>query len=144
MPTRSGPVRAPAASANAGTRPGLPAIYTGTSFALCLLEVLVHANRLTPPTTARVVEALVPDDVSRESFDPRANAGWDNPFDVSVAQAYGRTWLESRRSVLLLVPSVVTGGRDLNAIVNPAHPDARRITAGPELPATFDPRLFPR
>ncbi|MCK8786169.1 RES domain-containing protein [Roseomonas sp. NAR14] len=124
--------------------PGLAAIYTGTSFAVCLVEVLVHANRLTPPSAARCVEAEVPDDVSREAFDPAAHPGWDDPLDTSVAQAFGRAWLEEGRSALLIVPSVVTGGRDTNAVVNPEHPDAVRIAVGPETPVALDPRLFPR
>ena len=122
--------------------PGLAAIYTGTSFAVCLIEVLVHANRRVPPSAARYVEAIVPDDVSRETFDPVAHIGWDDPHDVSVAQGFGKVWIEERRSTLLFVPSVVTGGRDTNVVVNPVHPDAVRISVGPETPASFDPRLF--
>ncbi|MBW4092798.1 MAG: RES domain-containing protein [Proteobacteria bacterium] len=122
--------------------PGVPAIYTGTSFAVCLIEVLVHANRTVPPSAARYVEAVVPDDVSRETFDPALHDGWDDLLDTSIAQAFGRTWIEQRRSALLIVPSVVTGGRDTNVVVNPDHPDAARISVGPETPVTLDSRLF--
>ena len=122
--------------------PGLPAIYTGTSFAVCLVEVLVHANRAAPPSAARYVEADVPDDVSREIFDPALHNGWDDPLDPSIAQAFGKTWIEERRSALLIVPSVVTGGRDTNVVVNPGHPDAARISVGLETPLTLDSRLF--
>lgn len=86
--------------------------------------------------------ADVPDDVSRETFDSAAHLGWDDPLDVSVGQAFGKIWIEERRSALLIVPSIVTGGRDTNVIVNPDHPDAARISLGPETPVTFDPRLF--
>ena len=122
--------------------PGLAAIYTGTSFAVCLVEILVHANRKAPPSAARYVEAIVPDDVSREQIDPASLPGWDDPHDMSVAQAFGRAWIESRRSALLLVPSVVTAGRDSNAVVNPDHPDAARIAVGPETPVALDRRIF--
>lgn len=111
---------------------------------MCLVEVLVHANRTAPPSAARFVEAMVPEDVSREEFDPAAHPGWDDPLNTAVAQAFGRTWLQERRSALLIVPSVVTGGRDSNAVVNPEHPDAARISVGPETPVSFDPRLFRR
>jgi len=124
--------------------PGVSAIYTGTSFAICLVEVLVHANRKSPPSAARYVEAIVPDDVSREVFDPAANGGWDDPHDTSVAQAFGKSWIEQARSALLLVPSVVTGGRDTNVVVNVDHPHAVHISVGPEMPAQLDPRLFGR
>jgi RES domain-containing protein len=122
----------------------LSAIYTGTSFAVCLVEILVHANRRTPPSAARYVAAVVPDDVSRETFDPGLHAGWDDPHDISVAQAFGKAWIQERRSALLVVPSVVTAGRDLNVVVNPDHPDAARISVGPETPVRLDLRLFGR
>lgn len=122
--------------------PGLPAIYTGTSFAVCLIELLVHANRKSPPTGARFVEAEVPDDVSRELFVSASLPGWDDPHDVSIAQAFGKDWIESRRSALLIVPSVVTAGRDANVVVNPEHAAAARISVGPETPVALDPRFF--
>lgn len=122
----------------------MPAIYCGTSFAVCLLEVLVHANRKSPPSGARCVEAVVPGDVSREVFPEAAHAGWDHPFDVSVAQGFGRDWLAAGRSAVLVVPSVVTGGRDRNVVVNTEHPEAGRIAVGAEGRVVLDPRLFGR
>lgn len=122
--------------------PGLPVIYAGTSFALCLVEILVHANRKTPPSGARFIEAVVPDEVSRETFDPDAFPGWDDLGSLAVAQRFGRAWLAERRSAILLVPSVVTAGRDTNAVVNPGHPDAAKIIVGPETPVALDRRLF--
>lgn len=122
--------------------PGLAAIYTGTSFAICLLEVLVHANRKTPPIAARFVEALVPDDVSREVFDPALHPGWDGLRDTSAAQAFGRAWIEEQRSALLFVPSIITAGHDTNVVINPNHPDAVRIAVGPETEMALDGRLF--
>jgi RES domain-containing protein len=120
----------------------MTAIYAGTSFALCLVELLVHVNRKSPPSAARCVEAVAPDDVSRETFDPAAYPGWDDLHDVSVAQAFGRDWILSQRSALLFVPSIVTAGRDMNVVVNPSHPDAAGFSIGPETPVALDPRLF--
>ncbi len=88
------------------------------------------------------MEAVVPDDLSREAFSPALHPGWDDLRDLSVAQGFGRDWIESRRSALLVVPSVVTAGRDANVIVNPDHPDAARITVGPETAVALDRRLF--
>jgi RES domain-containing protein len=120
----------------------MTAIYAGTSFAICLVEILVHANRKSPPSAARFVEAAAPDDVSREEFPAEDQPGWDELQDLTVAQAFGRDWIQSRRSALLIVPSVVTAGRDTNVVVNPEHPDAARIAVGPETPVALDPRLF--
>ena len=82
--------------------------------------------------------------MSRETFDPGSHAGWDDPLDTSVAQAFGKAWIQERRSALLIVPSVVTAGRDANVVVNPDHPDAARISVGPETPVALDSRLFGR
>jgi hypothetical protein len=56
---------------------------------------------------------------------------------------YGDTWLRARTGLVLLVPSVVTGGMDLKAMVNPLHADFARIVVGAEEPVRLDPRLFP-
>lgn len=121
---------------------GAPVIYAGTSFALCLVEILVHANRKTPPSAARFIEALVPDDVSRETFQPAKHPGWDDLDNLQISQAFGRTWLAERRSSILLVPSVVTNGRDTSAVINPAHPDAEKIVVEAEARVSLDVRLF--
>lgn len=84
----------------------------------------------------------MPDDVSREHFDPAAHPGWDDLDNPAIAQAFGRAWIGECRSALLIVPAVVTSGRDTNAVVNPEHPDAARIAVGPETPLRLDPRLF--
>ncbi|MBS0561419.1 MAG: RES domain-containing protein [Proteobacteria bacterium] len=122
--------------------PGLAAIYAGTSFAISLLEIMVHANRKTPPSAARCVRAAVPEDIPYETFEAAAHPGWDDPFDVGVARAFGELWLREARSAVLIVPSAVTGGRDRNAVVNPAHPDARRIAVDEEERVRLDPRLW--
>ena len=121
---------------------GLRAIYAGTSFAVCLVEILVHANRGSPPSAARFVEAVAPDDISCETFIPAAHPDRDDLHDMSDAQAFGREWIQSRRSALLIVPSIVTAGHDANVVVNPDHPDAKRISVSPETPVVLDPRLF--
>jgi RES domain-containing protein len=102
----------------------------------------VHANRKSPPSAARFVEAVVPDDVSREEFDPALHPGWNEAHDTAIAQAFGRDWIRDRRTALLFVPSVVTGGRDLNVVVNPDHPESARISVSREKPVALDKRLF--
>lgn len=123
-------------------RPGLAAIYTGTSFAVSLLEVLVHSNRKAPPSGARFVVAEAPDDLSAEVLDVADVPGWDDLNDVSATQTFGRVWIAERRSALLVVPSVVTAGLDLNVVVNPEHADAARIAVTAEAPVALDRGLF--
>jgi RES domain-containing protein len=75
-------------------------------------------------------------------INPALLPGWDDPHDISIAHGFGRDWIQSLRSALLVVPSVVTAGRDTNVIVNPDHPDSARISVGPETVVALDPRFF--
>jgi RES domain-containing protein len=61
--------------------------------------------------------------------------------DLSAAQAYGKAWLEPRRTLILLVPSVVTRGLDWNAVINPAHADVPGIQVTVETRAVWNDRL---
>ena len=62
----------------------------------------------------------------------------------AVSQAFGDRWLVEARTAVLLVPSLVTQGREHNILLNPAHPDFARITHTPPEPVVWDDRLFPR
>jgi RES domain-containing protein len=119
---------------------GMAAIYAGTSYAIAALETLVHANIGRLPKPMLYVEAVVPADAAIETVDPAAVPGWDAP-DQRASQAFGAQWLRETRALVLLVPSVVTQGLDQNAVVNPLHPNAGRISVGPETGAIWDPRL---
>jgi RES domain-containing protein len=58
------------------------------------------------------------------------------------SRRFGDQWLGERRSAVLLVPSVVLQGRELNVLINPDHSDFVRIkTTSPET-VIWDPRLF--
>ena len=119
---------------------GLPAIYAGTSYAICMLEILVHANRGVPPARLRYVQADLPEGAAIERAEIGEVAGW-NSANPGAAQAFGGAWLRSRRSLVLLVPSVVTEGLDWNAVINPLHPAFPGVVVGPELEVAWDPRL---
>jgi RES domain-containing protein len=120
--------------------PGLAAIYAGTSYAIAALEILVHAGTASVPRNLLYVQASLPEGTGAERADVSQIGGWDSP-DLSAGQAFGRAWLQSARSLALLVPSVVTRGLDWNAVINPAHPDFARISVSAEAQAVWDERL---
>jgi RES domain-containing protein len=123
-------------------RPGTPAIYASASYASAVLEILVHANISRVPPTFRVVTADLPDDAQIDRLMPSDLPGWDT-FPPAASCDYGNRWLRARQGLVLLVPSVVTGGMDLNVMINPLHPDFAQITISAEEPVRLDPRLFP-
>ena len=122
--------------------PGQPAIYGSLSFACALLEVLAHAGMGRIPTTHQFVFAEVDEGAGLvERHDERTiPGGWDRE-DSQVARRFGDEWLSSCRSLVLVVPSVVSR-LDFNAVVNPAHPAFPDLVVSPPAPVVWDARLF--
>jgi RES domain-containing protein len=56
-----------------------------------------------------------------------------------ASRACGDAWVESRRTAVLIVPSVVARA-DRNVLVNLEHPSARKIRRPPQ-PVLWDQRL---
>ncbi|MEZ2311102.1 RES family NAD+ phosphorylase [Paraburkholderia sp. RCC_158] len=121
--------------------PGRPVIYGALNFAGAMLEVLIHARIGKVPKHHVWVETQVPDDLLVERMDAGdLPPGWDAP-DAQVARRFGDRWIEEGRSAVLVVPSVVARA-ECNAVVNPAHPDAGRLTISAPQPVMWDQRLF--
>jgi RES domain-containing protein len=123
--------------------PGRSLIYAAETFAGALLEVLVHANLGRVPKTHAVIEIKIPDTIAIESLDGKSLPGWDLE-DQIASRAIGDRWLMERRSGILLVPSLVTRGREHNVLINPEHPDFVKILAGNPEDVQWDMRLFQR
>ena len=117
--------------------PGVPMVYTAGSLALAALEYFVHLppamrqpGRL-PPLVAVALD--IPDDLPLE-------IGASLPTDMTASRNVGDNWIRGKDSLGLIVPSFAIP-HDTNILLNPAHPDMRRITVGLTVPFTFDPRL---
>jgi RES domain-containing protein len=119
--------------------PGSPVIYTSEHYSTALLEKLVHGSGRLPPNQ-HFVQITVPRGVSYEVFSPAALPGWD-AMPATVSKSFGEEWCRDRRSVVLLVPSVVARV-DSNVLINPAHPEFSRIETSLHEPVYWDRRLF--
>jgi RES domain-containing protein len=108
--------------------PGRPVIYAAETFAGAVLEVLVHANLGRVPRTHAVVEITIPDAIVTEILTPETLPGWDADDQIR-SRAFGDQWLEQKRTAVLLVPSLVTRGREHNVLLNPEHPAFKHIAA---------------
>ncbi|NUQ48779.1 MAG: RES family NAD+ phosphorylase [Phycisphaerae bacterium] len=109
---------------------GRPVIYLADSLALAQLEKRVHTP-LRPPRNLVAVEATLPAAavVAAETVVPPEGWKADN-VDWSVgsaaSQRVGDDWLARGAALLMRVPSVVVPV-GWNYLLNPAHPDARRV-----------------
>lgn len=120
---------------------GLPVIYASETYAAALLEDLVHANLSQPPKNHRAVQIHIPDEVKIETVAIEQIDGWD-AADMIASRAFGDEWIESQRTAVLRVPSVITRGRDSNLVINPEHLQFPLIICGPAEPVYWDARLF--
>ena len=73
-------------------------------------------------------------------LNPAHLPGWDD-MSREASRGYGDAWQTSRRSLLLLVPSVVAR-MELNVLINPEHAEFPRITHSLHQPVWWDRRLF--
>lgn len=121
--------------------PGRPVIYGSLSYACCMLEILAHANIGRVPVSHRFVVADVPSGIKAKRYDEvDLPKDWDRD-NSQAARNFGDQWLDERKSAILLVPSVVAR-LEWNALVNPLHPDARRLTISNPQKVIWDARLF--
>jgi RES domain-containing protein len=120
--------------------PASPMIYTSERFSTALLEKLVHGSGRLPPNQ-HYVEITMPPGVTYEVFDVNAHRGWDMATGA-VSRLFGERWQHSRRSLILIVPSVVAR-LDMNILINPEHAEFRRVACSLHHPVFWDKRLFP-
>lgn len=119
--------------------PGRGVIYACTTYAGAMLEKLVHTGRQIPRHQV-CVTFEVPDDLPFTTLALGKVAGW-NGADFLVSRRAGDAWLQAQESPVLLVPSVVFE-IELNALINPVHPEATRIRVVSIEPVRWDDRLF--
>jgi RES domain-containing protein len=106
---------------------GSPIVYCAPNPAAALLEVLVHAeiDAGDIPVAFRYLEIEAPDDIELEPTDVRG-IGPDWQKHISRTRRIGDEWLRSGLTALLRVPSVVVPAT-WNVLVNPRHPESRKL-----------------
>ena len=121
---------------------GNPIVYTASSAALAVLEVLVHVDPLTAPADLRLLAIELPDDLSIEVLEPiTLPEGWHSVPAPAALQILGSSWLTSGRTAALNVPSAVIKV-ERNFLLNPRHPEVQRVRILSDEAFSFDTRLL--
>lgn len=118
---------------------GVAVVYTSATLSLTLVETLVHLRVGVLPAFSAIPigfdEALVitlgPDDLP---------LNWKDHPPPPETQAIGDRWVRDGKSPVLRVPSVVVP-HEFNYVLDPRHPEFRRITIGAAIPFPFDSRI---
>ncbi len=121
-------------------RPGVPMVYAAQTRALAALESLANfagAERRIPFVA---FEIDVPEGLVTRLPASRLPADWRSAEPRSSTQDLGSAWQLQGDSVALLVPSVLIP-QEYCLLLNPEHPDTRKVIVRYPEAFRFDPRL---
>jgi RES domain-containing protein len=122
---------------------GNPVVYSSTTIALATLETLAHTSHAGAIRNAFLINVSIPPSTwkLRETISAsQLDFTWlaDPPGPTTID--FGNTWLNSLRSPLLLVPSVIVP-EEFNVLINPRHPATSKISATVARQYIYDRRL---
>ncbi|MCB1087369.1 MAG: RES family NAD+ phosphorylase [Verrucomicrobiae bacterium] len=117
---------------------GTSVVYTSGSMALAALESLVHLN---PPVFFAYVAIPIEFDETLLEPSPALPANWREEPPPPSTKDIGDLWVRQARSAVLELPSVIIP-TEPNYLLNPSHPDFKKIDIGKAEPFAFDPRLL--
>jgi RES domain-containing protein len=119
--------------------PGRAAVYTAATTSLSLLEKMVHAESGLLPAYFAVPVSF--EEVLVETLELVVlPADWRSVPAPRKLQVLGDAWVESMRSCILEVPSVVVP-HESNFVLNSKHPDFASIEIGEPVAIEMDSRL---
>ncbi len=122
---------------------GVPVLYCSSTPSLACLETLAHLGTSSLPFNRFLVAIEIPDVIwnARKIEDVASlKVGWDACPTGRVSIAIGDSWLNSNLSAVLTVPSAIVP-EEMVILINPAHVDAKQITAQKIRKWIYDPRL---
>ena len=102
-------------------------IYTASSRSLACLENVVHRSQLGLNQLFSVMTIEVPDSVKKEIV--KLNdlpTDWREFAQMPLTQDIGQNWLNKAQTALLQVPSSIID-EEMNYLINPHHPDFRKV-----------------
>ena len=122
---------------------GIGVIYTSESRALAALEFFVHLSRTLVPPGLSLVSIEIPDTASRKEITleelPRNWRSYPAPPELADI---GASWIRSKDSLLLRLPSVIMPPEG-NVLINPAHPEMTGVRIIKVEQYSPDHRLIP-
>jgi len=119
--------------------PGHWVVHTAETYALAVLENLVHWQSSTMPPTLSCVVVDIPDAIEQEELDRDDLPG---ASDYTPFRAIGDEWAERGETAVLWVPSLVSP-HESNLLINQQHIVFKRIRVQEAVPAHIDQRLQP-
>ena len=122
---------------------GVAVVYLSEHQSMAALELLVGIRPLSPADGYVMIGAEWDARLMETRRENQLPADWRISPPGHGTIAIGDRWVREARSAVLAVPSAIIPA-ETNFVINPAHPDFRRIRIGKPKPFEFDPRVLNR
>jgi len=121
---------------------GVELIYAAANRSLAMAEVVVHLTLGTVPADYIMMTLFIPDDISLQKLNVTdLPPNWNIFPHPSSTQTIGDQFVAENKYCVLQIPSSVTQG-DHNLLINPNHPDFKKIKIIATEKFPFDKRIF--
>jgi len=114
--------------------------YTSATASLAVLELLVNVERPELPGAFVLASCAFDESLVTTIEIDELSPNWRDPRPTAELRDFGDEWIRSERSAVLSVPSVIIE-HERNYLLNPAHPDFKRLELSPPKPFRIDLRL---
>ncbi len=120
--------------------PGSSMLYAAQSISLSVLELLVHIGLQDIQNFYHLLAISIPDDTPVTEINlNKLKKNWLEDEDYTAFM--GTEFLKTNESLVLKVPSAIIN-EEYNFLVNPYHPDFKKIKIKKSKPFIFDQRLY--
>ena len=122
---------------------GTAVIYVSEHESLAALELFVHLTPLSPNDRYRSFRLEWEDKLTEYFPVKNLPPHWNAEPPTFQTMQIGDEWVRAGKSVALAVPSVLSTS-EMNFLLNPKHPDFKRIKISQPVQYRFDSRLLNR
>lgn len=121
---------------------GVELLYTAENRSLAMAEVAVHFTFATCPSDYVLITIEIPDKCAIGTIDESLLPNnWRSFPHPPSTQKFGDDFVKQSKLVAIKIPSVITQG-DYNILINPQHPDFKKINILKIEPFPFDKRML--
>ena len=119
---------------------GIPVVYCSEHLSLAALETLVHIVPVVLRDKFRAYRIGFDDTPVTAITEKKLPKGWNDQPPSAVSKSIGDDWIKTARSAVLAVPSVLIR-LERTFLLNPTHPDFRKLEIKDMGTFVLDPRL---
>jgi RES domain-containing protein len=123
--------------------PGIHVVYVSEHQSTAALEIFVHRVPFVLEEKYKAFCLEWPESLKEVLLANKLPTDWRISPPSRSTMEIGDRWVQERRSAVLALPSAISPD-DTNFLLNPEHPDFKRIRIHPPVDFEFDPRLLGR